>query len=249
MKLLLSILFLACITVEAQPLPYQRVIYGHRVRQQTLTETPVTIFGSDLVGWYIADDIDESNQVANKSSGVGTTLTPGVEPTQGTLNGKKTLIFNGVDQYLVTSDFSFSQPATYIVLVKQLSWTASDIILNGATGARFLYQSAASPRLYASAGLTGPNTGTAAALNEWHAVFAYYSGTSTAIAVDGGANSVFSGGTSAAAGLAVGATPAPTPANFGHFEIAEILLLKRIWTDAEKTSVRTYWNTKYGLSL
>lgn len=70
MKLLYSILMLACISVDAQPLPYQRAIYGHRVRQQAQAQYVAysATFAGDGQCWLERD----ANLTGNADGNAGT---------------------------------------------------------------------------------------------------------------------------------------------------------------------------------
>lgn len=106
------------------------------------------------------------------ASGNARHLTQGTGTNQPTLDTDKSILFDGVDNYL-TVTFAQAQPFTVYALLKQIAWGATQGIIGtrAAGGGAPLFQNAASPRLAANHGVTlaGPVAGSTPALGVWGA--------------------------------------------------------------------------------
>jgi hypothetical protein len=123
---------------------------------------PVTGFvpsdlGSNLVGWWksYTGILETPVETWSDQSGEGNDLiTPpdvavfGPTLLAGQLNGKPSVIFDGVSHWMQTAGFTLIQPATIYILFKQVTWTLNSRIFDGSTTDSFtLHQKTTTPNL------------------------------------------------------------------------------------------------------
>lgn len=143
----------------------------------------------------------------NDASGNGRHLLQGTDANRPPLQADGTILFDGVAHFLKCSSFTFAQPETIYLLLKQVSYTLDDDIFDGDTGASgMVEQKTNSPEIDAYAG-------TASAANANLAIGAY----GIICVVFNGANSV----------LQVNNT-APTTGNFGASNMGGFNLGSRV---------------------
>lgn len=137
------------------------------------------------------------------------------------VNSDGSLTFDGTNDYMQAT-FTLAQPLTIYLAFQQLSWTSTDVIVDGVTGTVKLSQETASPGIIANAGsaLTVSNT----ALVGSNAVACFVAnGTSSVYQVGGGAASVTTSGdagANAAGGITLGASR--TPDKYANIRVMEM---------------------------
>lgn len=139
-----------------------------------------------------------------------------------TINSDGSLTFDGVDDVLAAT-FTLAQPLTFYIAFQQLSWTSTDVILDGVTATVKLSQETASPGIIANAGSALAVDNTIKVGSNGVACFVANS-TSSVYQAGGGAASVTTSGdasTNAAGGITLGASRTPDKwANIRVYELA-----------------------------
>lgn len=168
-------------------------------------------------------------------------------PTDGTLNGHATLIFDGTNDYMrVAATFAINQPSTIYVVVRQITWTNSEFWWDSKTADRMLMgQLGTTPtlKIYAGTGFAADNTDLA--VNTWGVVRVVYNGASSSIRVDNNEATTGNAGTQNSDGFSLGAVYSGSfPSNI---EVAELIIYSGTVSAGDDALIVNYLNTKYGL--
>lgn len=156
------------------------------------------------------------------------------------------ITFDGIDNRLVTDAFSStSQPLTYYLLLKQVSWTSDDGILDGiAVSTRVvLYQLDTSGHLAMWAGTANANKQDFGIGTEFVCTAAFNaqaSGSYSEKNNDGPFNNGANAGTNSITGLTVGSFY--DASNFANIEIREIVVYEALHSDADQLTMYNYLN-------
>lgn len=176
-------------------------------------------------------------------------VTLGRQPTviSSEINGYPGLIFDGVDDYLQTS-FTLVQPETVFIIVKMLSWTLNDQIIDGAAGDSMLLQESGGGtdpiRLYGGAFL-GPSLDLP--VGNLGLITAIYNGASSLLQINNATIFSGNGGTASASGFTIGAGAG---GSFNaHIVIAEAIVLSGAATNNEINLMKAYAKNRYNISM
>lgn len=167
-------------------------------------------------------------------SGNGRTLTFTNSPTVDA-NG---VTFNGTNQYGKTLSFTFSQPLTEYLLMKQITWTNADTFCDGDTAASLLIQQGgASPfmNLYAGSGVASNGD---LALGNFGVVAAVFNGASSSLQINNGTPTTGNPGAGNAGGFTLGA--GATPGNHSNITVKEVILFPAAHDAATRARVVRY---------
>lgn len=220
---------------------------------------------TDLVSWHDADDIStlwqdsaRTTQVASNNDPVGAwddksgnanhllQATVGYRPLYktNTLNSKPTILGDGVDDFL-TDTFTLTQPAHCFVIFRQETWTESDVILDGGSDLTMLlsqFPSTPDVTVYAGASLSSSD----ATIGTFFLGDLLYNSTSSHLQIADNAPVNGNAGTASPGGLSVFARASGF---FSNSSIAEIVLCDAELTGSDLTDLRSYFNTKWGVTV
>lgn len=186
---------------------------------------------------------DKSSNAKN-----ATQATSGFRPLLKTAdkNGKNTLLFDGVDDYLQSATWTVSaQPWTVFIVFQYLDNTGRPIF-SGVSKRNLLGAGLTTFRIYADTGADFANT----TVNEdanWHIAKIVFNGASSTFAFDGAADTTFaaSPGTGGSEGVTMGAYE--TLNLWGNVKIAEMFIYASTVSSGDSTSAFSYLNTKWAV--
>ena len=219
--------------------------------------TPVTIMGANCVEWWRAD---LGNTIAVDGNWVGQVAavtwaqgTPGARATQSASGGPNStamMTLDGTDDNftcVLVRAAPATTPAIIWLIMKQLSWTANEAIVNDASATFAILQRTASPQLAMSAGAI-VNLNGGAAVGSWTRVQAAFGNAGTDELLCG-ATSVTGAGAGNTAGTAprLGMNGAGTA--FGNFALAEVAFFNAKPSAGQKTALDAYVTSRYGAGL
>lgn len=213
---------------------------------------------SSCVGWYVADDIaggdiDGSDGVITwaDQSGSGNDLTQataGSRPIvlEDAAAGKRTLLFDGVDDYLQSGTFGTAIPATssIFVVVKANQQEGDQTIIDGISATnRQTIETGTGQKISIDQGLGTPAVG-AADLGDYTVVAGIF-GPTDYVYANRDEKAAGNQGTQTLTGLTVGAQWDGS-AKYLKGEIAEIIIFDESLNHGRRTQIECYLAWKYG---
>jgi hypothetical protein len=224
---------------------------------------PTTLFaGGQTGGWWDVSDhsttfqdtagttpANTAGQIVkrvNDKSGNGNFISSSVGATLHNSGGLWWLQFDGATQFL-TAAFTCVQPMTRITPLQQITWVNANRIMDGgsALGATF-YDGGPSPGVQMYAGATlGTNMDLTLGVN--HVALEVWNGASSSIQIDNLTAVSGNAGTSAPAGITIGATGGG--GTFSNIEWFGGISIGRLLTTTETNNCRTFFGSKAGLTL
>lgn len=170
-------------------------------------------------------------------SGNGRHFAQASASAQPSLQADRSILLDGVAQYLITSAFTLPQPATAYLLFKQVTFTAGDRIFDlniGGTTATCT-QNPSTPGIRFNAGVALDSAGLA--LDTYGVMAVVLNGANSAIQIN---NVLVSGdaGANNPTGFVLGATQ--TPGNFGNIQVKEALLFGAAHSASQRAAVVNY---------
>ena len=223
--------------------------FGQEVYTYTVL-APSVLSDGNTVAWYIADDLttitkDGSNRVSQWDDYLGS----GHDLIQATDTWKPLwsadgILFDGVDNWMKTAAFTWEQPEMIYMVVKQVTWIASGIIIfDGNTNDKGkLVQYIATPGIGVYAGnISAQNNNLV--IDTWSIVRVLFNGASSKLQVNETAATTGNFGANNMGGftLASKGTPAGVWANI---QIKEIILRNIDDTDADEQAIYNYLESK-----
>lgn len=140
---------------------------------------------------------------------------------QPVLQADGSILFDGIDNYMVCDAFTLIQPFTVYLLFRQITWTATDIITDGTTGNAQIYQQTSSPTVGMYAGLG--SCAVDLALGDYGIVSGVFNGASSLIQLNKGAPAIGDLSTNDPGGFAMGANPLG-PIGYANCEYKEAII-------------------------
>ncbi len=158
-------------------------------------------------------------------SGYNHPLQQGNATFQPVVQPDGSILFDGIDDFLVTASFTLNQPFTAYMLMRQETWVGANRFLNGANlaGDLTILQTTASPKFsgYAGSGPAAENSNLA--VGAYGVVSVVFNGASSAIQVDSNAATTGDFGTNNAGGLTLAANFAGT-AGWSKIRVKELIV-------------------------
>lgn len=168
---------------------------------------------------------------------------PGYRTSQ--VNGKPAIVFDGVDDVLQAS-FTLNQPATYLFIVNQITWTINKALMDGYSGEQEVFQgSAATPQIALYAG-TSAAVNTNLTVGTYALVIATFNGASSELQVNNTTATTGNAGAQNPGGLTLGGhyTGSSFCANAGF---GECLVYNKVLSATEISKLKKYFN-RWGLT-
>jgi hypothetical protein len=138
-------------------------------------------------------------------------------------------VFDGIAHFMRTAEMALTQPTFVYALIKQITWTNTDIIFDGGTSnSSTLKQAGVTPQILANAGTNSSVEGNLA-LDTWGIVRVLFNGANSKLIVNDNAPVTGDFGASNMGNLSLAARG--VPALYSNIQVAEILL--RHSTDGE----------------
>lgn len=229
-------------------------------------QTPAVTLGANLIAWWNADAANVTVGAGDIISAANDLGTGNFDLTEATgllgpvwvdaqINGRAVMRFDGAASRLSNATLNLPAPGTtpiyYWAVIKQVSYTTTDELWTGGTVSRgAIRQTGSSPELIMLCA-TAANTNNGAPIGTASRLIARFKGTTDdylkcrAVVVTG----TSAGVTDPAAGFFVGCRPAL--ANFGNFELAELVIsnLDLAHDSAQSVALDAYGVSRYGAGI
>lgn len=153
-------------------------------------------------------------------SGNGNHLLQGTDTNRPSKESDGSILFDGVDNFLKASGFTWTQPETIYILFKQITWTSGDRIFDGnALNTGVLFQTGTTPSLSSFAGAVLPEVDLT--IDEYGIVTTVFNATSSIIQLNNDTPITGNGGTADMSGFTLGANA--TPGQYGNIQVKEVI--------------------------
>ena len=158
------------------------------------------------------------------------------------------VMFDGSNDQLKAVAFTFNQPCTIYIMLKQNSYTATDYIFDGNnTNLMGLTQAATDPNIRQNAGVNGTENG-GFAKNTFRILTLIFNGASSLLQVDNTGTSITSNaGTNNPAGFTMGSRG--DSSRFGNVTVLECIAYNAVHSAALQTSIRTDMASRHKYTL
>jgi hypothetical protein len=217
---------------------------------------PPVLLDGNTVAWYDytqADTItkDGSNLVSRWNdrllSGRDLIQANGTNQPLLTADG---VLFDGVDNFMKTAGFTYNRPEKIYLVIKQVTWTDTDAIMDGDTNSSGrTFQSAVSPNINVNVGSgAGSTLNTEFVLNTKSILRILYPSSGN-ILTQINAGSLVNHGVGATSNMG-GITIAKfggAAASYGNIELSEAIFRKVADNSTDETAIYNYLKTKYSL--
>lgn len=178
-------------------------------------------------------------------SGNSRSLTQGTGANQPALQSDGSILFNGTDEFMATAAFAVAQPLTVVMVAKQITWTANDVMYDGLTSnVCALYQGGVTPQIFSFAGAIGPVSG-AWTLGTQEVVTSVFNGASSVVSV-GGVEVTGNPGAGSLDGFTLGAIGGGAT-NHANIQVWEVVILPQALGAVGRAYFDSYFASKYGL--
>lgn len=160
--------------------------------------------------------------------------------------GKPVIRFDGSNDSLATTNFTWTDPAHIFLVGRQVTWILNKNVIDAVSGVRQLYDKTATPRVTLYKSADGPTS------TEWVVggplgiVEVLFNGASSLIRVNNGADQTGNAGTSATTGITFAAS-AGGAANFTNIDVAAFAGYNRSLSSQERDNLRNYFNRRFSI--
>lgn len=208
------------------------------------------INGTLAVDYNPADFAETSTNGATAvSSGTGETWTlnsTGAKPAQ--IVKSASLLFDGTNDYMKTASFTLNQPETVYLVLKQVSWTINDSLIDGNTNTDMrIYQNASSPGLKLQ-GNTPLAENANLSVGSFGIITSLYNGVSSLFQINATTATTGDGGAVNAGGFTLG-SQGDGLGTYSNIQVKEVLIFSVAHTAAERLLVQRYLANKYSIVL
>ena len=216
-----------------------------------VNQYPTVLEDGNTVAWYdytATDTItkDGSNFVSrwNDKLGSGHDLIQATGTNQPLLTSDGVL-FDGIDNYLKTSGFTFNQPEFIYLVINAKSWTLLDYLLDGnTTNSGFIQQVFSSPSVYAYAGSQSGYI--KMTVNQYHIIRTQFNADSSKLIINNEPPLTGNFGSLNMGGFTL-ATRGGAGDRYANIEVKEVILRKVADSLTNETDIYNYLKTKYSL--
>lgn len=191
----------------------------------------------------VIDDLSQNSRPFNQIAALDQPLLVANEQ-----NGKPTVKFNGINEFMVTPSFSVSQPFTVYMMMKQVTWTTGDRFWSGIGASQpIIYQNLSTPRIYLFAGGSN-NTFISPTLNTYFILTAVFNNTSSLLRINNGTAATGTPGTqSIGGGICLGANNNTPPTIFGDVFVGEHFVYSGAHDSETQNSLINYLNREWSV--
>jgi peptidoglycan/xylan/chitin deacetylase (PgdA/CDA1 family) len=152
-------------------------------------------------------------------------------------------VFNGTSSFMQTPTFTFAQPEEIFMLFRLRNWVVNRGIMDGFTAnSGLLYTQTSEPTFKAYGGSAFSAAITEARTAKWVILRVLFNGANSEVQIDNNATVTGSFGTTAMAGLTIGALP--DGSGWSNIEVKEIIGRKSVSSESEKTNLYNYLLSK-----
>lgn len=155
------------------------------------------------------------------------------------------VLFDGIDNVMRTASFTFVQPEMVYLVLKQITWTANDKLMDGfSSNTGLITQFSAPPNLRANAGIdssTNPNL----IMDTYGIIRVLFNGASSKLQIDENAAITGDFGALNMGGITLGAKA--TLAQFANIQVKEVIFRKIADTAQDEQDIYDYLAAKYSI--
>jgi len=205
----------------------------------------------NTVAWFDSTDLDTltldgTDHVSrwNDKLGSGHDLIQanGADQPLWSANG---VLFDGVTEYIKTAPFAFVQPEMIYIVLKQVTWTVNNRIMDGdATSSGAIYQRAVTPQIALYAGLPACFN-TDLILDTWSILRGLIDGVNSELIINNLIPALGDPGANNMDGFTLGADG--TGARCSNIEVKEIILRNVVDDAATQAEIYNYLSKKYNI--
>ncbi len=157
------------------------------------------------------------------------------------------ILFDGIDNFLKTVDFTYEQPEQIYIVLKQISWTASDVFFDGSTNDDgWVAQSGSSPDLKAYGG-TVSSVNDNLVINTLGIIRVLFDGVSSKFQINNTTAITGDFGSLDMGGIALGSQGGGS-AGFSNILVMEGIFRKIADVTQDEADIYNYLAAKYGIS-
>lgn len=215
-------------------------------------EVPSVIYDGNTVAWYdaqllstITKDVSDFVSRWNDRLGSGNDLLQATGTNQPKWFLTDGILFDGIDNYM-QAIFTFNQPEMIYMVIKQVTWTLNDHLLDGGTNFKAeLYQSSITPDLKAYAG-TSSGTNSNLVLNTYGIIRLLFNGASSKLQINETSSVTGNFGALNMGGITVGSRGDGT-ASYSNCQIKEMIFRKVADGASDETAIYNYLANKHGI--
>lgn len=216
----------------------------------TSTSYPIVIEDGNTVAWYLADDLttitkDGSNFVSRwndkLASGHDLIQVAGTNQPLWQSNG---VLFDGVDNFMQTSNFTLNQPTFIYIVFKNITYMPWRYFFDGTQGSGLLAGITTSPNVQAYAN-TFSTANSNLTIDNFHVVRLLFNGANSKLIVNDTTPTTGNFGTGNMGGLYLGR--GKSAGTYTNIQVKEIILRNVADDSTNETAIYNYLKTKYGL--
>jgi hypothetical protein len=216
---------------------------------------PSVLLDGNTVGWYdsqllstITKDGSDFVSQWNDRLGSGHDLIQSTGTNQPLWFAGNGILFDGIDNYMMTAPFTFNQPEMIYIVFKQITWSALfDRVFDGDSAVSgVFYQVVATPTLGIFAGGSVVPNGNLP-LDTFGIARALFDGVSSKLTINQTTPSTGNVGASNMGGFTIGSEGGGA-ARFSHIQVKEIILRNVADIAADEDAIYNYLANKHGIS-
>lgn len=231
----------------------QKGVYGSMVHTESWSSSWMArglrvINNGTFIGWYDSTDLDtiiknDSQHISRWNNKLGVTSLD-LKNVLGTPHWSTDgVLFDGIGDSLKSDDFAYVKPQTLYIVIKQITWTASDYLVK-IGGNAIIYQNSATPKIRQwGNGIDGTLIDNFP-VNEFKIIRAVFNQATSTFQVDKEvkvANAI--GDTSSVGSICLGASDSGS--NFSNIQIKEAIFGSVIDTAEDEEAIYNYLYAKF----
>ena len=173
-------------------------------------------------------------------------VTPDNTSTYTITATRSSVYFDGAAHYMKCAAFTLNQPETVYLVAKQVTWTGSDALFDGNTGASVeLVQFGSTPAMVLYAGSVAASN-TNATVGAKCVIASVFNGASSSITVNTNAATTGDAGTASAGGFTLAANATPT--GYANIQAYEVLVYNVAHDAATRANIIRALMNKHGVA-
>lgn len=173
----------------------------------------------------------------NDASGNARHLKQTTGTNQPALQADGSILFDGVDNFLKTDPFAVAQPITYYLLMRQVTWTINEYLIDGDIATMAIATSTSTPRI-SILGSASVAENANLVVNTYAAVCAVFNGAGSVLRVSNTTETTGNVGTGAIAAVTLGAAGNATA--FSNIQVKEVIVFPAAHNLATRDQVIAY---------
>ena len=181
-------------------------------------------------------------------TGKGHPLLQGTDAARPALQADGSILFNGTSHFLKTAAFTLNQPTTVVLVVKQVSWTTGEDLIDGETLLSGAIQTVTSSPLVRlrNGGVGGATVSPAVGVTG--VLTAVWNGASSSLTLNRGTPTADNMATDAMGGLTLGAGGGGAAGTFTNIQVYEAAIFPSALSAADRARVASALMAAHGIT-